>query len=228
MREFESLYLGQTPYSIGLERQRVESQKVRESGVACVLGLEHTPVVTLGKRASVERDLKRRPEELQKMGISLEMVDRGGEATMHTPGQLVIYPLVPIREWGIGVRDFVEALELVTLRTLSELGVDAFKKPNCEPGLYTSNGKIVFFGIRVDRGVSGHGLSLNVCNDLSLFDHIVSCGIRCEKFDSMKFQGINASPLDVYKLWIENFRHHFILTDMASPSNLASSTEMRS
>jgi lipoate-protein ligase B len=228
MRKFENYYLGETDYTAGLAWQRQESDRVRRGEVARVLGLEHATVITLGKRGSSARDLKTPPEELEKRGIEVCVIDRGGEATLHSPGQLVVYPLVPLARWDLSVREYVDGLREVTRQTLAALGVYSFCRSDREPGLYTDKGKIAFFGVRVDRGVTSHGLSLNVRNDLSLFDHIVSCGVREENFDSLAGHDINASPLEIFELWCREFKRHFVLTAAAEPTNLSSLNDLRS
>lgn len=212
MRKFESFYLGETDYSAGLVWQRQESDRVRATNMARILGLEHTAVITLGKRGATSKDLKVTADELNDLGIDIRVIDRGGEATVHSPGQLVVYPLIPLREWDLGVREYVEGLTEVTRKTLSNLGVHTFVKNEDEPGLYTSKGKIAFFGIRVDRGISCHGLALNVQNDLSLFNNIVSCGVRDEKFDSLANHDINASTFEIFTMWMTEFKNHFAQT----------------
>jgi lipoate-protein ligase B len=227
MRKFESFYLGETDYTAGLVWQRQESDRVRATNVARVLGLEHNAVITLGKRGATSKDLKVTADELNDLGIEIRVIDRGGEATLHSPGQLVVYPLIPLREWNLGVRDYVESLREVTRKTLSNLGVYTFSKNDDEPGLYTTKGKIAFFGIRVDRGVSCHGLALNVQNDLSLFNNIVSCGVNDEKFDSLINQDINATPFEIFEMWMKEFRNHFTLTDSVSGTILTDQSTMR-
>ncbi len=222
-RRFESYYLNEVKYAAALRWQQQEAERVRQSGVARILGLEHASVITLGKRGDLERDLRATRETLSDQKIDVQRIDRGGEATLHSPGQLVVYPLVPLLSWDLGVREFVAGLTLVTQKTLGTFGIRSFDKSETEPGLYTDQGKIAFFGIRVERGVTSHGLAINVRNDLSLFHNIVSCGIRDEHFDSFSQQNINASPLEVFERWSQEFRNHFILTATADTTNLKNS-----
>jgi lipoyl(octanoyl) transferase len=201
------------PYDAGLRAQDEAAGQVRgalsidpecRKSHAIVLGLEHSPVVTLGKRGAAEADLRVAPDEIIARGVALQVAHRGGQATLHSPGQLVIYPIVPIRELGIGIRDFVNLLEQTTIDFLASKGIEA-RRACCEPGLYTSQGKIAFFGLRVSQGVTSHGISLNVSNDVSLFSLIRSCGVENENFDRMVDHGVTDATEEVFRQWAERF-----------------------
>jgi lipoate-protein ligase B len=207
-------WLNSVSYTSGLALQEQVAQRVINTSTGVVLGLEHLAVVTLGKRATVSEDLQITGEQLSRLGFDLAHVDRGGHATMHGPGQLVIYPILPLKVWKIGVRDYVEGLQRATISLLQEFGIQANCKCN-EPGLYTSRGKIAFFGIRVSKGVSTHGLSLNVSNDLGAFSIIRSCGRVSETFDSLRRCGQNLELSAVFNLWFNQFLKTFSLTEVA-------------
>jgi lipoate-protein ligase B len=100
--------------------------------------------------------------------------DRGGQATIHNRGQLVLYPIIPLREWNVGVRQYVDALERATALFLAENGVEVTR--SYEPGLWVDDKKIASFGIRVDRGVTLHGVAININNNLTDFNMIKPCG----------------------------------------------------
>ncbi|USA44822.1 lipoyl(octanoyl) transferase LipB [Spongiibacter taiwanensis] len=131
--------------------------------------LEHDPVFTQGQAGKAEHLLM--PGD-----IPVVQADRGGQVTYHGPGQLVGYVLVDLRRRGIGVRDLVTAIEQSLVRVLAELGIAAHPRPDA-PGVYLPNGaKIAQLGLRVRRGCSFHGLSLNVDMDLAVFQRINPCG----------------------------------------------------
>jgi lipoate-protein ligase B len=90
-------------------------QLVQQTGFPVVLGFEYYPVVTLGKRAELNEELLGTRDELVARGFEIAETDRGGQATLHSPGQLVIYPIVPIQKLKISVRDYVAALEDATI-----------------------------------------------------------------------------------------------------------------
>jgi lipoyl(octanoyl) transferase len=161
-----------------------------------VWGLEHPPVITLGRRARMQDEL---PETFD--DIPVVVTDRGGLATLHSPGQLVIYPLISIarRQWG--PRDYVCQLLKITKQCLQEMGIDG-QVDEAQSGLFVGSNKICFVGLRVSSGRVYHGLSLNVSNDLMLFDRIRSCGLQRRPMTSLRALGVNASPEEVYRRWV--------------------------
>ena len=207
MRE---VWLGETPYLSALEF-------MKNSRSEEILGLEHPSVVTLGKRGNAEGDLTSR---FNKDEFELYQVDRGGQATLHSLGQLVIYPLLSLKRYNIGVRQYVAHLERATMETLFDFGIQSEKRCN-EPGLYTDDGKIAFFGVRVQEGRTQHGLALNVKNDLGLFGAIHSCGRQKECFDSMENHGVNESLKSLFARWCQNFKSGLKLTNSQAKTNLA-------
>ena len=136
-----------------------------------LLLLEHEPVVTLGSRAG-PHDLRDRPAP---GGGAIPVVtsERGGQATLHAPGQLISYPVVPIPGRDLG--DYVRGLEEANILVLAGLGIHGERRQG-RPGVYVGADKISSLGLRCQRWVSSHGTSLNVSVDLSLFETIVSCG----------------------------------------------------
>lgn len=130
--------------------------------------LEHPPVYTLGQNG--------KPEHVLEAGeIPVVPTDRGGQVTYHGPGQIVIYVLVDIRRRRIGVRRLVTLLEQAVVDTLADFGIAAYPRPDA-PGVYVADAKIAALGLRIRRGASYHGLSLNVDMDLEPFTRINPCG----------------------------------------------------
>jgi len=107
--------------------------------------------------------------------IPVIQVDRGGQVTYHGLGQLVLYPLLDIRRLGFGVRELVNRLEQCIVSTLAEYGIEAYPKPDA-PGVYVNGAKIASLGLRIRRGCSFHGLSINVDMDMEPFQRINPCG----------------------------------------------------
>ena len=133
---------------------------------------EHPPIYTLGQAG--------KPEHLlHDNGIPLLKIDRGGQITYHGPGQVVIYLLVDLNRRGIKVKEFVFRIEQAIIDLLSEQGLAA-RRLEGAPGVYVVRGdgiaKIASLGLRIRRGCSYHGLSLNVAMDLSPFSAINPCG----------------------------------------------------
>ncbi len=131
--------------------------------------LQHPPVFTQGQAGRVEHLLA--PGQ-----IPVVQVDRGGQVTYHGPGQLVGYVLIDLRRRGMGVRALVTAIENAIVALLAGLGVTARPRADA-PGVYLDNGaKVAQLGLRVRRGCTFHGLSLNVDMDMEPFQRINPCG----------------------------------------------------
>jgi len=171
-------WLGRVPYREALTLQR--ALHASATGDYLLL-LEHPHVYTLGRNADTAHLLVPPAD----VGADLEPADRGGDVTYHGPGQLVGYPIVTLPEWRDGLRDvvrYVRRLEAVLIAVLADLGVEA----GVEKGLTgvwapTPSGtveKIAAIGVKVSKGRTMHGFALNVDPDLTMFGHIVPCGIR--------------------------------------------------
>lgn len=150
-----------------------------------VLILQHPPVYTLGRRGN-RKYLLADEADLRRRGAAVVESDRGGDITFHGPGQLILWPILRLRERGIGVVEHVRRLEATAIDTAAALGVAA-QRIKGRPGVWTVSGapdsaaipaKLASLGIRVHRGVSSHGIALNVDSDLAWFDHIVACGLE--------------------------------------------------
>jgi lipoate-protein ligase B len=167
--------LGVAPYVPVQEMQRRLRTAVAEGRLPGVLLLlEHDPVVTLGSRAGLH-DLRDRgaPRTGSAPPIPVVTSERGGQATLHAPGQLISYPVVPIPGRDLG--EYVRGLEEAIILVLAGFGIDGRRRQG-RPGVYVAGDKISSVGLRCQRWVSSHGTSLNVSVDLSLFAAIVSCG----------------------------------------------------
>ena len=177
-------WLGRIGYREAWARQKalLERRAAGEIDDRIVL-LEHDPVLTLG-RQSDERHVLASPRELRRRGIEVIRVERGGEVTYHGPGQLVAYPIIRLGDRGILVRPLVAALEAAMIETCARLGVTAIRRdghPGCwiegDPGRDRPHRKIGALGLRIERGVSYHGIALNIDVDLRDFDLIDPCGM---------------------------------------------------
>ena len=145
-----------------------------------LLLLEHDAVLTLGKNAE-EGHVLASARDLRRRGIEVLRVERGGEVTYHGPGQLVAYPILRLGDRRILVRPLVRALEEAMIETCATLGVGATRRDG-HPGCWVMEGgrpprKIGALGIRIERGVSYHGIALNVDPDLRDFELIDPCGM---------------------------------------------------
>lgn len=174
--------------------------------------VQHPPVFTQGQAGKAEHLLL--PGD-----IPVVQTDRGGQVTYHGPGQLVAYPLLDLRRLKMGVRDLVTALETTVVATLVHYGVEAYPKPDA-PGVYVQGNKIASLGLRVRRGCSFHGLSLNVAMDLSPFRRINPCGYQ--GLAMTQIQDLLAEPptfADVQQQLIRQFAQKLGYETCTMPSN---------
>ena len=141
----------------------------RDNATADELWLvQHHPVFTQGRSGKAEHILA-------PSGIDIVQSDRGGQVTYHGPGQLVIYPLIDLHRRGLNIRTLVSLLENSIIELLSRYGLTAATLAGA-PGVYIDGDKIASLGLRVRRGYSFHGLSLNVDMELTPFTFINPCG----------------------------------------------------
>ena len=159
--------------------------------------LEHPPVFTLGRNSKTEH--------LHDTGdIQVIQSDRGGQVTYHGPGQLIAYVMLDINRRQLGVQSLVSLLEQTVINLLSDHGIIAGRRTKA-PGVYVENRKIAALGLRVRKGCSFHGLSLNVDMDLAPFSMINPCGIEDLEVTRMNDLG---STLSVDEC-ATHFQHHF-------------------
>ena len=147
------------------------------------LVLEHPSVFTLGRNGS-SRHIGVSNEFLAERNIDVVRVERGGEVTYHGPGQLVCYPVVNLKRRGLSVIEFVGLLESIMQSVTREFGIDA-RADARNRGIYVRDHKIGSIGIAVKRGISFHGLALNVDPDLTPFSWINPCGLTGVAMTSM-------------------------------------------
>ncbi len=204
--ELQSVWLGRMHYSTALDLQRSLFERRKSGDIPdTLLTLEHDPVYTLGRR-SVQDHVLAEPATLAAIGAEVVETDRGGEVTYHGPGQLVMYPIISLREAELGPVTYVRILEQVVIDTLRQFWVQGHRvvgktgvwvggEPGSKPeaGSNPAGRKIAAMGVRVSAGVAMHGLALNVSTDLTYFDHIVPCGMPSLAVTSI-FAETGASP----------------------------------
>lgn len=207
MSSINLLWQGLESYDLVLQKQNEVHKEVRMGRSPVVIGCEHYTVITFGKRSNNFDDLLIPLSTLRAQNIEIFTVDRGGHATMHNPGQLVLYPIIPLRKLGIGVREFIDCLEMTTAILLAEHGIEVGRSN--EPGLWVDNQKIAAFGIRVDHGVTMHGVAINVCNELNPFSSIKQCGVAAAatnmEIEMTKFMGVMPELYleDLARRWVQ-------------------------
>jgi lipoate-protein ligase B len=145
--------------------------------------LEHPPVITLGRNTN-KSNLLRSDSELQAMGIDCVASRRGGDVTLHNPGQLVGYPIIDLNHYQRDLHRFLRLLEKVLLTTLTDFNLYGESLPG-KTGVWIEGRKIASIGVAVRRWISYHGFALNIDNDLNNFEAIVPCGLSGVTMTSM-------------------------------------------
>ena len=145
-----------------------------------VLILEHHPIYTQGRRGG-------RAHVLGPLRAPIVDTDRGGDVTFHGPGQLVVWPIMRLRERGIGIASYVRGLEETARETARAFGVDS-ERIQGRPGVWIGNRKLASVGVRVQSGVSRHGMAINCDLDLSWFEPIRACGVADSRATSLSVE----------------------------------------
>ena len=186
-------WLGLCAFDRALALQEARWQARLHGGSDSCLALEHPPTITLGRRAT-RADLRVPEALLAVCGIACAVTERGGGATYHGPGQLVLYPIVALGPRGLGVAGFVWTLEHIMIEIAAAFGVHATRDPRGR-GVWTARGKLGAVGIRVRHGISMHGLALNVAPDLAPYRLIVPCATPDLPVTSLVREGVRAASV---------------------------------
>lgn len=172
--------------------------------------VEHPSVITLGKHAK-ESNILLNEEELARKGISIHRIERGGDVTYHGIGQLVVYPIIDLENHHIGVKDYVNMLEEVVIRTISRFGIRG-ERVNGASGIWIGAGsdnerKICAVGVKCSRFITMHGIALNVNTDLDGFRMINPCGFKDKGVTSMSKELNKTLDISVVKGYLaDNFK----------------------
>jgi len=199
--------LGTIGYKEACAIQKQYVEEVRGGKDAVVLFCEHPVVLTLGRLAS-EDNLLVSKEELRIKKISLENIDRGGEITLHSPGQLIIYPILNLKFFGKDLHDFMRKLEQVTIDLLGDFGIVADRFSG-RTGVWVGEKKIASIGIGVTKWISFHGMALNVNTDLDLFSMIKPCGLEVLMTSISEIQNQKIDMSKVKESLIKYFNQQF-------------------
>ena len=182
------LSLGRVEYGRALEFQReLWRRRCADEIPDTLVLLEHEPVITLGKSAKAA-NLLASEAELERCGVALYRIERGGDVTFHGPGQLVGYPVFKLEQGLVGVRVFVERVEAALCLALGELGVKAGPRPG-HIGVWCEERKVASIGVAVKRRVTFHGFALNVTVDLDWFRLMNPCGMAAVAMTSVSREG---------------------------------------
>ncbi|CAL1414787.1 unnamed protein product [Linum trigynum] len=188
MCEFNDLHKELVPYADAWKWQKdivAEKKALVETNHDCpdtLIVLQHHPVYTLGMGSSLEHlnfDMNDAP-------FNVYRTERGGEVTYHGPGQLVIYPIVNLRNHKMDIHWYLRALEEVIIRVLSSAFSIEASRVDGLTGVWFGDQKLAAIGVKVSRWITYHGVALNVTTDLAPFKSIVPCGIKDSRVGSIK------------------------------------------
>lgn len=179
----------------------VAAENARASGQISLMGFEYKRTITVGRRAQLGAEVNANAVE----SIPIVPVSRGGLVTLHNEGQCVIYPIVPLREYDLFAKEWIGLLTQTTRNCLDKCNIIV---SSTNSGVFTPHGKIASIGIDIKRGVSTHGIAVNVSNSLEDFSLIIPCGINNQVFDRVA----NYGPLtaeEFFRDWSEEFKKSF-------------------
>lgn len=201
---------GLIDYAQALELQRQFVSQQKEIIFVC----EHPSVITVGRGTGAQADVLTQ-------ALPVVDVERGGRATLHIPGQIVVYPILNLKKRGINQVKFLRLLEEVVIETLTDFRIDSHTIEK-ETGVWVDDErKIASLGIAVKNDMSMHGLALNVCCDLSLYKNLKPCGFSPEVMTSMK-QELHDGYWETWKLTDETLTQRVRLR---LPENLMEALE---
>lgn len=219
MKKTQLIDLGVAPYHQVWELQEQllkELQQRRDAGEAWVNHLilvEHPHVYTLGKSGHEENFLE---ERMRTMSDPVECirVNRGGDITYHGPGQLVVYPILDMQSFGVGVKSYVERLEAVVIDTLADYAIEAGRIDGATgvwlQGEPHHTRKICAIGVKCSKFVTMHGLALNINTNLDYFNFINPCGFVDKGVTSIERErGLSVAFDEVKRRVVHHFVEHF-------------------
>lgn len=206
-RYLEVHRLGRVGYANSLELQKeLEAEVIARRETDHLLLLEHPHTFTMGRRSKNDGVLAT-AELLKDLGVEVFEINRGGKVTYHGIGQIVGYPVISLSPDREDVHKYVRDLEEVLIRTLADLGINAFRIEGLT-GVHTTEGKVAAIGVHIKRWVTTHGFALNVNTDLSYYNWIIAC--EGEPVTSIeRLLGREVDMAEVEERLIENFKDIF-------------------
>ena len=199
--------LGLIGYQQAYDLQTRTVQQVILNHQCTLLLCEHPPVLTLGRMSHEENILFSR-EAIKKKGIDIVDIDRGGDVTLHSPGQLVVYPIFDLNHFGRDLHSFLHKLEKVAIDLLRGFDIVA-NRFSGRTGVWVANRKIVSLGIGVRKWISYHGMGINVNTDLNLFSVIKPCGLDVQMTSIAELKGRQMDIAQVKQRVVQEFAREF-------------------
>lgn len=202
--------------ALRLQQQCVRDVQADPNRAYLILTEHDPPVITIGRRGE-RNDVLASDDQLAQRSVDVRPCRRGGQVTLHAPGQLIAYAIVHLGG-PRSIHGHVRNLEEASIRTLAGLGIEAHLQ--CQgAGVWVDQRKIASVGVAVDHWVSYHGLALNVCNDLSLFDWIIPCGQN--DIEMTRVNSLTPQPFEVAAIADALAEHFADLARMTPATALA-------
>lgn len=198
---------GRIAYRAAYVQQQERVQRVKKQEGPFLVFCEHPPVLTLGRLSRHEYILLS-SEDLRRQGIAVIEIDRGGEVTLHCPGQLVVYPILDLRHYKKDLHWYLNKLEQVAIDLLKEFDI-LTTRISGRTGVWVGTSKIVSIGVGVKNWITYHGLAINVNNDLGLFKMIKPCGLDVEMTSVKQELGREPVMAEVKERLARVFDGHF-------------------
>lgn len=193
-------------YRSAWKKQEEIHEQVLAGGDEVILLVEHPPTITYGRRAEDSAShLLATPQQLQNLHVEVVPSDRGGDITFHGPGQIVAYPIIRLADHNFSIGAYMKQLQMAAVDALATFHIEG----RCEagsPGVWVHDklhddqlAKVAAVGVRVRRGVTMHGLALNVEPDLNFFDLIIPCGLQRPVTSLRRVAGMRAPSMEAVK-----------------------------
>ena len=198
---------GMVDYMHGYQRQRQMVDAVIAGAPGRLIFCEHPPVITQGRMTKPDSLLLGR-EDILDLWVQIYSIDRGGDVTLHAPGQLVIYVILDLDQYGRHLKAYLEKLEQVAVDLLKDFGILAISIPG-KRGVFVGAEKIASIGVGVRKWVTYHGIGINVHTDLSLFRLIRPCGLDARMTSMQKVLGRPVEIADARQAVVKNFERIF-------------------
>ena len=198
MFDCQIIDLGLIDYAQAYQFQKDCVQKVLNGEPQKLIFCEHPAVLTMG-RMSKDSNFLWEKKEIEKKGVKILPIDRGGEVTLHAPGQLVAYPIFNLNNYGKDLKAFLHRLEAVIINVLKDYKIDGHRLDG-KTGVWVERDKIASLGVGVKKWISFHGLSVNVSNDLELFRMIRTSGMDIQMTSKQKKCNTQVTPIDIQKI----------------------------
>jgi len=201
---------GLIDYQLAWDKQKElvnDIQKNRNRNVLVVC--EHPPVITIGKSGSLSNILFDR-DSLSERGVKVIENNRGGDVTLHNPGQIIAYPIFNLTDYKEDLHWFLREIEECIIELVGQYGIEGGRVEGLTGVWVEGSRKVCAMGLNCSRWVSSHGLALNVNNDLREFGYIIPCGISDKQVSSISKEiGTEVAMSEVKMKLIEIFKNHF-------------------